>query len=148
MQDHRCIHQWCEINLRNSFIRNGSTTDILRDLGDRIHLPVFNRNVPNPRRNLKPIRVHSLGAKHSVTSPNFSYALIYYVFVGIWINTFIDAVQMFVISSTAVIWYFKQDSAQAPVIKSIYRAFRFHMGSLAFGSLVLAIVLMIKYCVM
>lgn len=75
-------------------------------------------------------------------------ALAYYTFMGIWTYTFLDAVQLFVICSTACIWYFKQESASFPVTKSAYRAFRYYLGSLAFGSLILAIVLSIKYVVM
>jgi len=50
-------------------------------------------------------------------------------------------------SSTAVIWYFKQGSASIPVTKSVYRAFRYHLGSLAFGSLLVAIVEFIRLIV-
>lgn len=49
------------------------------------------------------------------------------------------------IASTACIWYFEQDSDSPdkttfPVMKSFYRAFRYHLGSLAFGSLIIAII--------
>jgi hypothetical protein len=45
--------------------------------------------------------------------------------------------------STSCIWYFshgEEGQKHAPVSTSIYRAFRYHLGSLAFGSLLLAIV--------
>lgn len=68
----------------------------------------------------------------------------YYVFCGLWTNAFISAVIQFIIASAAVIWYFKQERASMPITRSLYRAFRFHLGSLAFGSLVLAILQMLQ----
>ena len=56
-----------------------------------------------------------------------------------------NALNQFVIASTACIWYFEQsdlipEKTLSPVCKSFYRAFRYHLGSLAFGSLLVAIV--------
>lgn len=58
-------------------------------------------------------------------------------------NAFIAALNQFVIASIACIWYFKRDSPNGmggPVRTSYWRAFRYHLGSLAFGSLILAII--------
>lgn len=48
------------------------------------------------------------------------------------------------LASSACIWYFNQGQEGANsngiVSKSFYRAFRYHLGSLAFGSLIIAII--------
>ena len=58
----------------------------------------------------------------------------------LWIFAFIDAFTQFVLASTAAIWYFSQENCHKPVTRSIYRGFRFHMGSIAFGALLVALV--------
>lgn len=74
--------------------------------------------------------------------------LYYWLFMGFWKQAFVTALVQFVIASSCVIWYFSQGSGQlvtAPVSKSFYRAFRFHLGTLAFGSFILAVVRMIRF---
>lgn len=74
--------------------------------------------------------------------------LYFWLFMGLWKQAFISALVQFVIASSCVIWYFSQGSGQlvsAPVSKSLYRAFRFHLGTLAFGSFILAVVRMIRF---
>jgi len=69
--------------------------------------------------------------------------LVFWLFELLWNNAFVLAVVTFIISSSACIWYFSKGGDQGPhsvVSRSAYRAFRYHLGSLAFGSLVLAIV--------
>ena len=68
-----------------------------------------------------------------------------YVFGGLWNNAFIGALNEFILASCVVIWYFSgggtsKKNLHKPISRSIYRAWRFHLGSLAFGSLILAIV--------
>mmetsp|Transcript_28845 Transcript_28845/g.51375 ORF Transcript_28845/g.51375 Transcript_28845/m.51375 type:complete len:642 (-) Transcript_28845:138-2063(-) len=73
----------------------------------------------------------------------------WFEFFGIlWVNAFIIAVEQFVLASTVCIWYFSQGSdagVQRPISRSLYRAFRYHLGSLAFGSFILAVVQAIKW---
>lgn len=65
---------------------------------------------------------------------------------------FIDALNQFCIASTAAIWYFsdkdphnlKKKQVNKPVSKSWYRAFRYHPGTMAFGSFLLAVVKMLQ----
>ncbi len=65
----------------------------------------------------------------------------YWLFGGLWTHAFIMALNQFLIASTACIWYFSEkDKVHMPVSRSVFRAFRYHLGSLAFGSLLLAIV--------
>lgn len=73
------------------------------------------------------------------------YAWWYHLFGLFWINAFLSALNQFVIASSACIWYFEQGSespspTRFPVLTSFYRAFRYHLGSLAFGSLIIAII--------
>ena len=51
------------------------------------------------------------------------------------------------IAGSVAQWYFTRDKKQIPfftVGKSLWRCFRYHLGSLAFGSLILAIVYFIR----
>lgn len=75
------------------------------------------------------------------------YMLIYFIFGILWKNAFISALCMFILGSSVCIWYFSpmkpnsdEKNCHNPIKRSIYRAFRYHLGSLAFGSLILAIV--------
>lgn len=53
----------------------------------------------------------------------------------------IDALSQFVLASTVAIWYFSgTQKAHNPIKRSFYRAFRYHLGSLAFGAFILAVV--------
>lgn len=70
----------------------------------------------------------------------------YYIFGGLWNNAFIGGIGTFVLGSSVSIWYFTHATGNlhAPISRSIYRAFRYHMGSVAFGSAILAIVQFIR----
>lgn len=72
------------------------------------------------------------------------YAWWFHLFALIYITAFIEALASFVYSSTACIWYFEQGGTDRdvprPVCRSFWRAFRYHLGSLAFGSLIIAII--------
>ncbi len=61
-----------------------------------------------------------------------------------YINAFLNALNQFVLASSACIWYFNQGKdgvdSKGEVSTSFYRAFRYHLGSLAFGSLIIAII--------
>jgi len=60
-----------------------------------------------------------------------------------WVTAFIEAYNMFVLVSTASIWYFEvssQEGVRKPINRSYFRGIRFHIGSLAFGSLIVAII--------
>jgi hypothetical protein len=68
--------------------------------------------------------------------------LLFWIFGGLWTCSFILAIKTLILSSITSIWYFgkRDDDSHNSVITSIYRTFRFHLGSLAFGSLLLAII--------
>lgn len=70
-----------------------------------------------------------------------------FMFGFFWICAFIIAIQQFTIAATTALWYFQGSESDMPsvsVTKGVYWAFRYHMGSLAFGSLLIAIMTLIK----
>lgn len=74
-----------------------------------------------------------------------------FLFGFFWIVAFIIAIQQFTIATTACLWYFSgqgSDTAQTKnsvnVRTGIKWAFKYHLGSLAYGSLLIAITSMIK----
>jgi hypothetical protein len=82
------------------------------------------------------------------TSVNYSDGglvnLYIFIFSTLWSNALIQAIGIFVIASACCMWYYAQGSAgeplDFPILRSYKMAFRYHFGSLAFGSLILAIV--------
>lgn len=70
------------------------------------------------------------------------YAWWFHLFALFYINAFLNAYNTFVLASSSCIWYWKpsKDTPVSPVYKSFFRAGRYHLGSIAFGSLIVAIV--------
>lgn len=69
----------------------------------------------------------------------------FYVFLfgTLWCNAFIQAMGVFVLASACCIWYYSHGpdaEVNFPIFRSYKMVFRYHFGSLAFGSLILAIV--------
>ena len=59
-----------------------------------------------------------------------------------WVVAFIEAYNLFVLASSACIWYFEKatfETVTKPINRSYFRGIRFHMGSLAFGSLIVSL---------
>jgi len=78
---------------------------------------------------------------------NLQRLLIYHLFGLLWFNAFVIAATQFVLASSTCLWYFSQGTGQGAkgtIRKSIHRLLRYHFGSIAFGSLILAIVQMIR----
>jgi len=73
----------------------------------------------------------------------------YYHFFGLfWINAFLDAFISFIIIVAASTWYFSHGTeieGTAQVYKGLRWIWRYHFGSLALGSFILAVVQAIKY---
>lgn len=69
-------------------------------------------------------------------------------FIGIlWINSFKVALTQFIIASGVCFWYFSGDRMMLGhhvLSTSTFNAFRYHLGSLAYGSLLLSIIKFIK----
>jgi hypothetical protein len=59
------------------------------------------------------------------------------LFALFWMVAFFGACTEFVLGSSVAIWYFKQ--MDHPVMTSYKRLARYHVGSIAFGSLLIAV---------
>jgi len=70
--------------------------------------------------------------------------LVYHLFGGLWVNAFTIAFCQLVLAGSVALWYFNIDNAHATVRKSLWRAFRYHFGSVAFGSFIVAVIQMIR----
>jgi hypothetical protein len=63
------------------------------------------------------------------------------------LNAFFIGATQFVISATAAIWYFTSTSdanGSGSIIRGYWWVLRYHLGTVAFGSLIIAIVQMIR----
>lgn len=66
-----------------------------------------------------------------------------FIFGTLWMAAFISAMGTFVISSACCMWYYSHGPGQEldwPIARSYKMIFRYHFGSLAFGSFILALV--------
>lgn len=73
---------------------------------------------------------------------------LYHLFGGLWTLAFLHAVSECVIAGAIASWYWVHDKADVPrfpVAASLWRVIRYHLGSLMFGSLILAIVQFIRF---
>ena len=71
------------------------------------------------------------------------YLMAYHVFGSLWGVAFIFGVGQITIAGAAATYYFtlnKKKLPMTPVLTSFYRVFRYHLGSVALGSLLVAIV--------
>ena len=69
--------------------------------------------------------------------------LYYFIFGTLWSSALIQAIGTFTIASTVCMWYYNHGAnaeLDSPVSRSARMAFRYHFGSLAFGSFILAVV--------
>ena len=60
---------------------------------------------------------------------------------------FIIGCAQFIISATCVIWYFSSTSdsnGSGSISRGVYWVFRYHLGSIAFGAFIIALVQMIR----
>jgi len=73
----------------------------------------------------------------------------YHIFGMFWCTGFILAMGEMVVAGAIASWYFSEPPEKKPpsrpVLKSLKRTCRYHLGSLAFGSLIIAIVQMIRF---
>jgi len=73
------------------------------------------------------------------------------VFAFFWVSAFLTAVFQVSVAGAIATWYFSRDvngygaNTGSPVLKSLGRALTFHFGSLALGSLLLAIVQFLNF---
>lgn len=75
------------------------------------------------------------------------YLFLYNVFGYLWMNAFIIGIAQFVISAAAALWYFSSTSDSAgsgSLLRGFWWVFRYHLGSIAFGSFLIALIQFIR----
>jgi len=75
------------------------------------------------------------------------YVFLYSLFGYLWINAFMIGVTQFIISAACAIWYFSStsdSSGSGSLSTGLWWVFRYHLGSIAFGSFLIALVQMIR----
>ncbi|XP_022093439.1 choline transporter-like protein 1 isoform X2 [Acanthaster planci] len=70
----------------------------------------------------------------------------YHLFGLLWGSQFLVACQQCAIAGAVAAWFFARDKSQLrwPILQSIKRIIRYHLGSLAFGSLIIALVMLAR----
>ena len=73
---------------------------------------------------------------------HINYLFWYHLFALFYINAILSALSQFIYASSTSIWYFNHDKGTEGhfILTSFKRAFKYHFGSIAFGSLIIAIV--------
>jgi choline transporter-like protein 2/4/5 len=75
------------------------------------------------------------------------YVFLYSLFGYLWINAFIIGVCQFIISAACALWYFSSTSdsnGSGSLMRGFYWVFRYHLGSIAFGAFLIALVQFIR----
>ena len=75
-------------------------------------------------------------------------AFFYDVFGLFWISAFIIGTTQFIIGCSACLWYFEQSGPSGgagTVGKAFYWSYRYHLGSVAFGSFLIAVCQMMRF---
>ncbi|KAL4235876.1 hypothetical protein ACF0H5_004265 [Mactra antiquata] len=86
--------------------------------------------------------VKSNGHVEFVMESFWVYLRWYNIFAMLWISSFVAACQDIVIAGSVAKWYFTRDKKKlgCPILKSIKNLIRYHLGSVAFGSFIIALV--------
>ena len=73
---------------------------------------------------------------------HINYLFWYHLFSLFYINAILSALSQFIYASCTSIWYFNHEKGTEGhiILTSFKRAFKYHFGSIAFGSLIIAIV--------
>ncbi|CAK4643204.1 unnamed protein product [Aphanomyces euteiches] len=83
-------------------------------------------------------------AQYALQDDNvLNYLLIYHVFGFLWTAQFLQAVGYTTMAGAVCEYYWtlnKSSMSRVPILSSFYRTLRYHIGSMAFGSLVIAII--------
>jgi hypothetical protein len=112
--------------------------------GDALMITTNKACVYDPVENPEPECFRCYLPRAFIATPQFAFAF----FSLLWNNAFIIAVGQCTIAGAVSYWYFcpNTEKGQKPAIKPALRnCFRFHLGSLAFGSFILAVVQFIKW---
>ena len=78
---------------------------------------------------------------------HINYLFWYHLFALFYINAVLSALAQFIYASCTSIWYFNYEKGTEGnlILTSFRRAFKYHFGSIAFGSLIIAIVRFIMF---
>ena len=76
------------------------------------------------------------------TNNNYRKMWWYHLFGLLWTSQFIIACGQLTLAGMGAMWYFTRDKSQlsSPLIKSVWRLIRYHLGSVIFGALLIALV--------
>jgi len=75
------------------------------------------------------------------------YVFLYSLFGYLWMNAFMIGVTQFIISASVAMWYFSSTSdapGSGSLIRGLWWVFRYHLGSIAVGSFLIALVQFIR----
>jgi len=75
------------------------------------------------------------------------YVFLYSLFGYLWMNAFIIGVTQFIISASVAMWYFSCTSdapGSGSLVRGLWWVFRYHLGSIAVGSFLIALVQFIR----
>lgn len=79
---------------------------------------------------------------------NTRYIFLYFLFALFWVSAFIIGCAQFIIAAACSTWYFSHTAdteGKGSLREGLRWVFRYHLGSLAFGSLIIAIVQFIRF---
>ena len=82
-----------------------------------------------------------------VMPPEAEYMFLYTLFGYLWMNAFVIGIAQFMISAAAALWYFSCTSdtnGSGSLFRGFYWVFRYHLGSIAFGSFLIALIQFIR----
>ena len=153
--------QWKNIALGASILQ--ASSDFLSSNTRIILMPVFIYILMIPIAGVwlfSTVHLMSLGTPYYIPDSYVSgmiyentitYLFLFMLFGLFWVIAFLDAIQMFSIAATCCMWYFSgqgSDDASKTGSVSIMLSFKwalwYHLGSLAWGSFLIAVITMIK----
>ena len=71
----------------------------------------------------------------------------YCLFAYFWLTAFMIGIGQFIISASAALWYFtstSDENGKGSLTRGLYWVFRYHLGSIAFGSFLIALIQFIR----
>jgi hypothetical protein len=77
------------------------------------------------------------------------YFVAYVFFIYLWLNAFFIAAGQCIIAGAVGVWFFNQQDGgrvRGALRTSVWNTIRYHTGSLAFGSFIIAVVQFLRYC--
>lgn len=92
----------------------------------------------------------AVAAPGALNTKNMVY--LYFMFGFLWTNQCIGNVSWTSLSGSYCHWYFfrrdEKHRTRLPLVRSVYRVFRYHLGSIAFGSFIVAFVQLLRVVMM